>query len=379
MGDRKINSDVSLHDAAVIIAASVKAGLPCFLWGKPGIGKSQVVEQVLRQLGYETRVLIASTLNPVDLRGVPETRGGFTHFAPPEYWKRESDQKVAFFFDELNAALPSVQAAFYRIILEGRLDGIDIQDCPRIGAGNRLSDKGVVFRMPTPLANRFVHIRVREDAQSWLDWAYGKRGFQFRLPTLNEVAKDAPIHPFVTAFIEWKKDALCAFNPKSDETAFPTPRSWEYASRILHTGLTGEHLFQALAGCVGVGTATEFYAFLKLRDKLPDPKDIIDGKTDEFPHSPDCLYALSGALASEWGERYRKARTKQARNKLSRRLFDYTLKISQSVSEEFGVIIVRACIAQAQADVLDVVTSADGEFLPEFDRWQKLHGPVLGD
>ena len=39
-----------------------------------------------------------------------------------------------------------------------------------IACGNRETDRGVVHRMPTPLASRFVHLDIRVDAEDWLAW-----------------------------------------------------------------------------------------------------------------------------------------------------------------------------------------------------------------
>ena len=38
-------------------------------------------------------------------------------------------------------------------------------------AGNRDTDKGVTYRMPKPLANRFLHYEVKVDFATWQDWA----------------------------------------------------------------------------------------------------------------------------------------------------------------------------------------------------------------
>ena len=40
-----------------------------------------------------------------------------------------------------------------------------------VAAGNREADKGVTYRMPAPLANRFVHLEMRVDFDDWFQWA----------------------------------------------------------------------------------------------------------------------------------------------------------------------------------------------------------------
>ena len=44
---------------------------PVFLWGAPGVGKSQIVSQVAAMRGMALRDIRAVLLDPVDLRGLP--------------------------------------------------------------------------------------------------------------------------------------------------------------------------------------------------------------------------------------------------------------------------------------------------------------------
>ncbi len=44
---------------------------PVFLWGAPGVGKSQVVAQVAEERNLALRDIRAVLLDPVDLRGLP--------------------------------------------------------------------------------------------------------------------------------------------------------------------------------------------------------------------------------------------------------------------------------------------------------------------
>ena len=65
---------------------------------------------------------------------------------------------VILFLDELTSAAPAVQAATYQLILNRRIGKYVLPDnVVLVAAGNRESDKGVSYRMPTPLANRFIH------------------------------------------------------------------------------------------------------------------------------------------------------------------------------------------------------------------------------
>ena len=66
---------------------------------------------------------------------------------------------IVLFLDEMNSAAPSVQAAAYQLILNRKVGTYKLPDNVMIvAAGNREADKGVTYRMPAPLANRFIHL-----------------------------------------------------------------------------------------------------------------------------------------------------------------------------------------------------------------------------
>ncbi len=58
---------------------------PAFLWGAPGVGKSQVVGQVAAALGVRLIDIRAILLDPVDLRGLPTVEHGKAAWAIPAF------------------------------------------------------------------------------------------------------------------------------------------------------------------------------------------------------------------------------------------------------------------------------------------------------
>lgn len=91
------------------------------LWGPPGVGKSQGIREVAKELEAETgkRVVITDVrlllFNPVDLRGIPtssEDKKTAVWLKPKIFQMDESEDVVnILFLDEISAAPPSVQAA----------------------------------------------------------------------------------------------------------------------------------------------------------------------------------------------------------------------------------------------------------------------------
>lgn len=97
---------------------------PVFLWGAPGIGKSSLVRRFAESLGLECVSLLGTQLAPEDLIGVPQIRDGRSVFCPPEIIAR--DEPYCLFLDELNAATPDVQKAFYSLILDRRIGSYEL-------------------------------------------------------------------------------------------------------------------------------------------------------------------------------------------------------------------------------------------------------------
>ena len=62
---------------------------PVFLWGAPGVGKSQVVAQVAAKRGLRLVDVRAVLLDPVDLRGIPRIdESGAAVWCPPSFLPR---------------------------------------------------------------------------------------------------------------------------------------------------------------------------------------------------------------------------------------------------------------------------------------------------
>jgi len=213
---------VTAKGARSAILTCFKAKRPVFLWGAPGIGKSEVVESITQELNGFMVDLRLGQMDPTDIRGVPyfNKELGLMDWAPPiDLPSEELAAKypvIVLFLDEMNSAAPAVQAAAYQLILNRRVGKYVLpSNVVIVAAGNRESDRGVTYRMPTPLANRFVHIEMRVDFASWQEWAI-----------------DAGIHKDVVGYLTFAKQDLYDFDAKSSSRSFATPRSWSFVSQL---------------------------------------------------------------------------------------------------------------------------------------------------
>jgi hypothetical protein len=174
---------------------------------------------------------------------------------------------VVLFLDEMNSSAPSVQAAAYQLILNRRIGKYVLpKNVVMVAAGNRESDKGVTYRMPTPLANRFIHQEMKCDFASWQEWAVNKN-----------------IHKDVVGYLSYAKQDLYDFDAKSASRAFATPRSWTFVSELLEDeDGDDDTITNLVAGTVGEGLAIKFMAHRKIAGRMPKPEDILSGKEKEL-------------------------------------------------------------------------------------------------
>ncbi len=254
-----------------------------FLWGAPGVGKSQVVAKVAAERGLALRDIRAVLLDPVDLRGLPRLENGRAQWCPPAFLPGPDDpERGIIFLDELNAAPPLVQAACYQLVLDRRIGEYCLPDgwCI-VAAGNREKDRAVTHRMPSALANRMVHLEFEVSPDDWFLWAQA-----------------AGIRAEVLAFLRFRPKLLHDFDPLSSGKAFASPRSWAFLSGILNAAPSPAVEYDLFRGTVGDGAAAEFMGFLRLWRDLPSVDGILsDPLAAPVPEDPAALYAVCEALA----------------------------------------------------------------------------------
>jgi hypothetical protein len=269
------------------IRKAIQTRRPTFLWGPPGIGKSDIVKQIGEDAGREVIDVRLALWEPTDIKGIPyyNAEKGAMVWAPPAELPTDPESTAVIFLDELNSAPPAVQAAAYQLILNRKVGtyslpkGVDI-----VAAGNREGDRGVTYRMPAPLANRFIHLEMKIDFDDFQEWA-----------VMNNV------HPEVVGYVGFAKQDLYDFDPKSPSKAFATPRSWVFVSDLLKDDDTDiDTLHNLIAGAVGDGLAVKFMAHRKIAGRLPKAEDILSGKVKDLQiKEVSAMYSLTVSLCYE--------------------------------------------------------------------------------
>jgi len=296
------------------ISSLVEQKVPTFLWGAPGIGKSSIVKQIANKKEIGFIDLRLALMDPTDLKGIPfyDKESHTALWAPPAFLPKEGNGIL--FLDELNSAAPSVQASAYQLILDRKVGEYELPEgWAIVAAGNRESDRGVTYRMPSPLANRFVHFEMEVSVEDWRLWAY-----------------KSALDERIIAYISYKSEDLFTFDAKSDAKSFATPRSWEYVNNILKSGVSADLLLDTISGAIGKGVAVSFLAFVKVMNKLPDIQNILTCRDNlEYVDEVDVLYALSTGLVSAY--------LREPSDEVLENLLYYTLEMKS----EFAVMIVQ--------------------------------------
>jgi AAA domain (dynein-related subfamily) len=236
------------------------------IWGAPGIGKSSIVAQIAQDYELDFVDVRLSQLAPTDLRGLPVAEDGISKWYPPEFLPRNG--KGILFLDELNMAPPAMQGVAQQLILDRRVGSYTVPEGWYVwAAGNRKEDRASVFDMPSPLANRFLHLQVEADFESFKTYAL-----------------EAGVHEQAIAFLCFRPNLLHKIDPQ--QPAWPSPRSWVMASLLHKASLD-------VAPAIGIPTAAEFAAFITLYETLPNLAPILEGKGNNisFSTEPSIRYA----------------------------------------------------------------------------------------
>ncbi len=263
-----------------VLSSLLSQRWPAFVWGPPGIGKSAVVRAVAAEAGLPVRDLRASLLDPTDLRGIPAIHDGKAVWCPPNFLPQAEDPPGVLFLDEINAAPPLVQASLYQLVLDRQIGEYHLPDGWWIvAAGNRQTDRALVFRLSSALANRFVHIDFDVDVTDWRDWAIKKM-----------------INPLIVGFIGFRPHLL--LGESGDSPAYPTPRSWEMLSDVIGAFGSLNNCKDVVAGTVGEGAAVEFAGFVKNSIQEADFRKIVaDPDKAKLPTSLGEIYAMTSWFA----------------------------------------------------------------------------------
>jgi len=158
-----------------------------------------------------------------------------------------------------------------------------------------------------------THVTLDVDTSDWINWAL-THGIRDELISFHRFRDSTA------------KSMLFSFDPKRDEKAHATPRTWEMVSKILNSGLNNGLLEQAIFGTVGEPCGVEFVGWLRVHKSIPSPDLILmDPHQAPVPEQPDVMCALAGALAARATEN----------------TFDSIVAYSNRIPEEYAMLMIK--------------------------------------
>lgn len=286
----------------------ISARIPVLLWGAPGEGKTAVVESATGA-GWHVETLIISHYEPSDFAGLPVIgKDGSVTLAPPGWATRLAavDGPSIAFFDEFSTASPALQAAALRPLTHFQVGALQLPETVSfVAAANPADIAASGWELAAPTASRFVH----------LDWALPLEVYAECLvtgswpalpvypPVSDQAAAQARQRVLVAGFLRARESQISAIpaDAAARGRAFPTPRTWDYATRLASFAAAlnapKEVVRLLVAGCIGEVTAHEFLAWSAAQD-LPDPEDLL-GDPHAFDFTglrPDRVYVILQAI-----------------------------------------------------------------------------------
>ena len=295
------------NNIVAALALALQSGVPVLAWGPPGVGKTAVITALADSLSLPLEVVLASIREPADFSGLPVIRDDGVRMEAPSWARRLAEAgKGILFLDEISTAPPAVQAALLRVVLDRVVGDLELPPgVAVVAAANPPEQAAGGWDLSPPLANRFCHLSWALNTQGWIDGMI--QGWPVpsvpRLPDNWEAGIPAS-RTLVAAFIRHRPHLLLQL-PESEEQAgkaWPSPRSWDMAARLLaasNAAQAGDDAAASLvAGCVGEGAGLEFLAWRKALD-LPDPEAVL-AAPDSFkvPERGDQAFAVLTAVVT---------------------------------------------------------------------------------
>ena len=245
---------IKLLDGSLKLAEMGLDHSPIFIWGPPGIGKTQIITDYAEERGIGCVVLMLNQLDTTDLKGIPivNDERSMIYYVKDQGFPRDPDSIGILFIDEANTGTPEVANAAMRLFRERRIDDYTL---PKrwiiVAAGNGKEDQAFIDHLSSPMANRFIHFEMRAELEPWLHYA-SARGVDER----------------ITGFLAKHPDYLHNMHADADyQQGWASPRSWCQLDHFIKAmggfqAIDESLLRSIVCGAVGLSIGNVFIDFL---------------------------------------------------------------------------------------------------------------------
>jgi hypothetical protein len=275
---------VNAKQAKEAIIQCFKAGLVPMLVSSPGQSKSSLIKEIAQENNKLVIDLRLSQCDPTDLMGYPIISNGKASYAPFNTFPIKGDKipegytGTILLLDEFNSATIATQSSAYKLVLDRMVGQYELHESVRIiCAGNLASDKAIVNRLSTAMQSRLIHLHLEVENEEWLEWA-----------------KNNKLDYRVISYIQFRPQALKAFDPKHNDYTFPCLRTWEFTSKLIKNI---EPNLALICGTIGEAEGRQFFGYCQIFQEIPTIKDLISKPlTCTVPDEPSILYAITGLI-----------------------------------------------------------------------------------
>jgi hypothetical protein len=323
----------------------IKAILPTYfdsnvsveLLSSPGMGKSDVVEQLVGELserdgeewGYAE--LFLATQTPPDLLGymMPETKDfgdgpvRVSSWTMPAWMMCKNGKPVTqykrgiLFLDEYGQGEADVKRASAQLLLKKALGPWQLPEgWAIVAASNRATDRSGVTKSFDFVITRRAELHVTPDLGAWNDWAHTSGVSPTTLTFVNQ-------HPEIvfSGEVPEKQGPTC--NPRTIVMFDKVLQNYTKSGRPTDTP---EALTMAVS-LIGEAASRAYFVFLRLEDEMPKFETIIDNPEKvKVPAKPDGKMLVTYHLA----------------HRVAPDTMEPVVKYLSRFGDEFGVTFIKA-------------------------------------
>ena len=284
---RNISSKELKNDVIRLYRSKERGGRakPIFIYGAPGIGKTEIVGQAADELGVRVIELDLQFMSPEDFLGIPSRHDiapveiengnvidygkGFTRSNPPTLLppdNGEDGKGGIIFMDEMNRANKAVLNSIMQFVQRGKVGPYRLPDkWIIVAAGNRPEEAEGVVEFDFALADRFTIKNYVPTIEGWSSWA----------------DKNQKILPELVTFLTFNDNLFHYLDADKKSLNYPTPRSWTDGALILHDEIIDQgvntwrdikrdDILNIFYDQVGPEAAGKFVAYLDILRKVSD-------------------------------------------------------------------------------------------------------------
>ena len=259
---------------------------PIFIYGAPGIGKTEIVGQAADSLGVPAVLIDLQFTTMEDLAGIPKTidvrdpkfseggalidpgqgvtRSNPSQLLPPD--NGPGGRGGIIFMDELNrCSSEKVFNSIMQFVQKGVLGSYKLPDkWVIVAAGNRPSEADVI-EPDFAFSDRFTLVNFVPKLEDWKQWA----------------EKSGYFPQEMLSFLDKNEELFHYIDSEKGQKNFPTPRSWTDAARILQDemieagvdswkDLPAETVYNIYYDQVGPVAASKLKAYLDVMRKVTE-------------------------------------------------------------------------------------------------------------